>query len=101
MVNTTSVSMNNYVVSLNLTGLVNSSQVPGFQSVLPYAGLLSERLPEINFNSGWSTLGVSYQLPLNHASDLEDSIADDWSWLRGKHYIQAGVTEVWGHQAPE
>ncbi len=96
MVNTTSVSMNNYVVSLNLTGLVNSSQVPGFQPVLPYAGLLSERLPEINFNSGWSTLGVSYQLPLNHASDLEDSIADDWSWLRGKHYIQAGVTEVWG-----
>jgi hypothetical protein len=96
MVNTTSISMNNYAVSLSLTGLVNRSQVQGFQSTLPYSGALSERLPQVNFSGGWTTLGTTYQLPIVHASDLEDTVADDWSWLRGKHLIQAGMQYVFG-----
>jgi hypothetical protein len=97
MVNTTSVAMNNYVVSLAAAGIWQRSQVPGFNEVLPFAnGAGTNRLPQINFASGWAPLGWALQLPLNHASDLEDTLSDDWSWLRGNHYIQAGVNSVRG-----
>ena len=96
MVNSTSVSMNNYVVNLGLSGLVNRSQVSGFESIMPYDGVYSERLPQINFTGGWPTLGVSLDLPIPHASDLEDTLSDDWSWLRGKHYLQGGIQYVRG-----
>jgi hypothetical protein len=81
MVNTTSVSMNNYDVNLGLGGLIDRSQVSGFESVMPYSGVYSERLPQINFSGGYPTLGVSLDLPIPHASDLEDTLSDDWSWL--------------------
>jgi hypothetical protein len=97
MVNTVAVAMNNYVVNLAIAGITERSQVPGFNEVLPYTGGFgSDRLPQIGFSGGWSPLGVAYTLPLNHASDLEDTITDDWSWLRGKHYIQAGMNIVFG-----
>ena len=91
LVNTTSISMNNYIVNLDVKGLVNRTDIPGFHSVLPFNGLLSERLPQINFSGGWPSLGVSFILPLHHASDLENTFSDDVSWLRGKHLLQAGV----------
>jgi hypothetical protein len=96
LVNTTSVSMNNYIVNLDVGGLVNRTDIPGFQSILPFNGLLSERLPQIDFSGGWPSLGVSTILPLHHASDLEDTISDDASWLRGKHLLQFGVQRLWG-----
>lgn len=96
MVNTTSISMNNYVVDMDLSGLVNRSQVPNFESTLPYNGVLSGRLPEIDFSGGWPSLGVSLDLPIKHASDLEDTLSDDWSWLRGNHYLQGGMQYVRG-----
>ncbi|HMD87185.1 MAG TPA: carboxypeptidase regulatory-like domain-containing protein [Terriglobia bacterium] len=96
MVNTTSIGMNNYVVSLAVTGIVERAQVSGFSETLPYNGFRSDRLPTINFSQGWAPLGTAYQLPLNHASDLEDTLSDDWSWLHGKHYIQAGANLVLG-----
>jgi Carboxypeptidase regulatory-like domain/TonB-dependent Receptor Plug Domain len=96
MVNTTSLSMNNYVTNLGVAGLVDRSQVAGFSSQLPFAGTLSERLPQIGFSGGWPTLGVSYQLPIEHASDLEDTLSDDWSWERGNHFLQAGMQYVRG-----
>ncbi len=96
MVNTTSIAMNNYVVSLAQIGITQQSQVPGFHEVLPFHGFLSDRLPQIGFAKGWAPLGVALQLPLNHASDLEDTFSDDWSWLRGNHYIQAGLHVVLG-----
>lgn len=95
-VNTTSISMNNYIVNLDVSGLVNRSDISGFQSTLPYNGLLSERLPEVNFGGGWPTLGVSFILPLHHASDLEDTFSDDASWLRGNHLLQFGTQYVRG-----
>ena len=96
LVNTTSVSMNNYIVNLGVSGLVNRSDIQGFESKLPYNGLLSERLPQINFSGGWPSLGVSFILPLNHASDLEDTLSDDASWLRGNHLLQFGMQYVRG-----
>jgi len=96
MVNTTSVSMNNYVVNLNLSGLAYRSQVPNFSENLPFNGVNSDRLPEVDFSGGWPSLGVNYILPIPHASDLEDSLSDDWSWLRGNHYLQAGMQYVRG-----
>jgi hypothetical protein len=97
MVNTISVAMNNYVVDLAIAGITQRSQVPGFREVLPFeGGFGSDRLPQVNFTGGWSPIGVAYTLPLNHASDLEDTLTDDWSWLRGNHYIQAGINIVFG-----
>ena len=96
LVNTTSISMNNYIVNLDVKGLVNRSDIPNFQSVLPFNGLLSGRLPQIGFSGGWPSLGVSFILPLHHASDLEDTFSDDVSWLRGNHLLQAGVQYLRG-----
>lgn len=94
MVNQISVGTNVYTVSLALDGLVYKNQVPNFQSTLPYSGFLSERLPQVSFSGGWSTLGVVQSLPLTHASDLEDTLTDDWSWVKGKHTIEAGMNIV-------
>jgi len=97
MVNTTSIAMNNYVVSLAASGIWQRSQVPGFKEVLPFGtGAGTNRLPQITFASGWAPLGWDLALPLTHASDLEDTLSDDWSWLRGSHYIQAGANIVFG-----
>jgi hypothetical protein len=94
MVNQISVGTNVYTVSLALAGLVYKNQVPNFQSTLPYSGFLSDRLPQVSFAGGWSTLGVVQSLPLTHASDLEDTLTDDWSWVKGKHNIEAGMNVV-------
>jgi hypothetical protein len=96
LVNTTSINMNNYIVNLNVSGLVNRSDIPGFESIMPYNGLLSERLPQINFSGGWPSLGVSTILPLNHASDLENTFSDDVSWLHGNHLLKGGFAYLKG-----
>src|SRR5579872_2061840 len=73
MVNTTSIAMNNYVVSLAAKGTYQRAQIPGFQEVLPFPnGFGSDRLPQINMSGGWPGMGWAYTLPLNHASDLEN-----------------------------
>ena len=94
MVNQLSAGVNAYVVNLELSGLVYKSQIPNFQSTLPYNGFLSERLPAVTFSGGWSSLGVVQSLPLTHASDLETTLTDDWSWVKGKHTIEGGVNIV-------
>lgn len=97
MVNTTAIAMNNYVVNLAIAGIAQRSQVPGFKEVLPYeGGWQSNRLPQLDFSGGYPSLGVPQSLPLDHASDLEDTFSDDWSWLHGNHYIQAGMNIVLG-----
>jgi hypothetical protein len=97
MVNTVSVAMNNYVVNLADAGLTQLNQIPGFNEVLPYqGGFGATRLPEMNMSGGYSSFGLPESLPLNHASDLEDTLTDDWSWLRGNHNIQAGANIVLG-----
>ena len=96
MVNSVSVSTSQYVDGFVMHGLWQRSQLPNFQESLPYNGFLSNRLPQIDFAGGWPSIGVDQAFPLPHASDLEDALTDDWSWLRGNHYIQAGGTILFG-----
>jgi len=96
MVNQTRISTNVYVTSIGIQGTWLRSQVPNFQSTLPFNGFLSDRLPLVSFAGGWSTAGVGSSSPLIHASDLENSFSDDWSWLHGTHQIQAGIQIMLG-----
>ncbi len=96
MVNTTSVNMNRYVVNLLAAGLVNRSQLPSFTSVLPYNGYLSDRLPQVNFAGGWAPIGQTVDTPSPHSSNLNDTLSDDWSWVRGNHNLRAGFALSFG-----
>jgi hypothetical protein len=97
MVNSTSVSMNRYVARLNDTGIALLSQVPGFKQVLPYSGGVSAAyLPQINPSQGWSKFGVGTNVPQPGANNLEDTLSDNWSLLRGNHQLQAGVQILFG-----
>src|SRR6185503_3079713 len=94
MVNTTSIAMNIFDLDLNLTGTAFVDQVPGFQTSLPYNGYLSNRLPLVTFSGGIAPQGIAAARPLKHAADLDDTVGDDWSWLHGRNYFQAGFTIV-------
>jgi hypothetical protein len=97
IVNTTSSAMNRYIANLNAIGVTQRAQIPDFHEVLPFeGGFASNLLPQIGFTQGWSTVGVSQNVPQFHASDLEDTLSDDWSMLRGTHYLQAGMQIVLG-----
>jgi hypothetical protein len=99
MVNTLAVAMNNYVVNLPLIGITELAQVPTLANAqtLPFkGGAESDRLPEVDFSGGWVSLGTPHIFPLTHSADLEDTLYDDWSWLKGKHYIQGGMNIVLG-----
>jgi hypothetical protein len=94
LVNTTSLGMNIFDLDLNLTGITDVSQIPGFSTSLPYDGFLSTRLPLVTFTGGIGPEGIAAARPLHHASDLDDTVSDDISWNHGRHYLQAGVTIV-------
>ena len=94
MVNQLSLGANVYVVDLGTNGLVYQNQLPNFKTTLPYNGFLSNRLPDISFSGGYSSIGVTQTQPLIHASDLETTLTDDWSWVKGKHTIEAGFNLV-------
>jgi hypothetical protein len=93
MVNTANVAMNRYTVRHPVEGLLSVNQIPGFSSTLPFNGALSTRIPLVTLSQGWSPQGIPANLPRN-ASDLDDTASDDWSWLHGKHFLQAGTTIV-------
>ena len=95
VVNTTSVSMNNFVLYLNVVGLQFVSDIPGFHEQLPYNGFLSNRLPAVTFTGGWAGQGINTGRPLTHASDLKDTFSDDISWNRGNHLIEGGGIVYW------
>ena len=94
MVNQISWGVNSYVVDLGLNGFVYQNQIPDFQTTLPYNGFLSDRLPDVAFSGGYASIGVTQTQPLIHASDLETTLTDDWSWVKGKHTIEAGFNWV-------
>jgi hypothetical protein len=98
MTNTTSVSMNRYITKMNdAIGPALLSQVPGYTQSLPYSGGISSAyLPRFTFSQGWSSFGVGPNVPQPGANDLEDTLSDNWSWLRGNHQIQAGVQLLFG-----
>lgn len=96
MINTTSVAMNIYLLNLTLVGTDYINQVPGFAETLYYPnGLYSNRTPVVSFSGGMAGEGIQAARPIPHASDLDNTVSDNWSWLKGKHYLTAGVTFVW------
>ncbi len=91
MVNTASIALNRYTVDHPVDGLLYVDQIPGYSSVLPFNGTLSNRIPLVTLSQGWSPEGIPANLP-RRATDVDSTVADDWSWLRGKHFFQAGIT---------
>ncbi len=94
MVNTASISTNIYDLDLNLEGTIYKSQVPGFNINLPLNGALSSRLPLVSISQGWAPQGIAAARPLFHAADLDNTVSDNWSWLHGKHFLEAGMSVV-------
>jgi hypothetical protein len=95
MINTTSVAMNIYLLNLTLVGTDYINQVPGFSENLYYPnGLYANRTPVISFSGGMAGEGIQAARPIPHASDLDNTVSDNWSWLKGKNYFTAGVTFV-------
>ncbi len=96
MVNTTSIAMNIFLLNLTLVGTDYINQIPGFNETLFYPnGLYSNRIPVVSFSGGMAGQGVTAARPIPHASDLDDTFTDNWSWLKGKNYFTAGLTLVW------
>jgi hypothetical protein len=93
MVNSASIAMNRYTVSHNILGLLSVDQLTGFKETLPFDGALSDRIPLVTLSGGYSPQGIPANLPRN-ASDLDDTLSDDWSLSKGKHFFQAGFTLV-------
>ncbi len=96
MVNTLSGSLYAYIVNGTVAGIANVNQIPGFSETLPFQGFRSGRVPYVTFTQGWTGFGVNANRPLPHAGDHGEILTDDWNWLRGKHFIQAGGNFVQG-----
>lgn len=97
MTNQTSIASNSYDVTHDFAGIISPSQIPGYGQRFPYAGgYLQDRLPHVTFTGGWSQFGTSANNTIPRATDLEDTFADDWSWARGKHFLEGGVTMLLG-----
>jgi hypothetical protein len=96
MVNTTNIAMNIFLLNLTVVGKTDISQIPNFSETLLYPNAnYSTRVPLVSIagSAGLASQGINGR-PIPHASDLDDTVGDNWSWLKGKHYISAGVTFV-------
>ncbi len=97
MTNQMSLAMNSYDVTHEFAGLNSVSQIPGYHQTFPYTGgYLQDRLPRVSFTGGWSQFGTSANNTIPRATDLENTFSDDWSWMHGKHFLEAGVTLLLG-----
>lgn len=94
MVNQATLGMNMDSHDYNLRGIYLVSQIPGFSENLPYSGFLSNRLPNLSFSGGWSSMGTANNYLEPHLADLESTFSDDWSLIRGSHQIEAGFNLV-------
>ena len=91
MVNTVGVSTAQLVTTIDFNGIVQQNQVPNFVENLPYKGGYNQQFLPTVAVTGWSSFGGPSQYPLYHASTMNNELGDDWSYLHGHHYIQAGV----------
>ncbi len=97
MTNQTSASIGLFDGNHDFGGIHLINQVPGYNQTLPYTGAaLMNYLPSVSLSQSWSKFatGSSYIVP--RATELHDTITDDWSWSHGKHFLQAGGTMFWG-----
>ncbi len=73
------------------------SQVAGFNQTLPYHGsYVQNYVPSIATSSPFTKFGTSSNYIVPRATELHDTVSDDWSWLHGKHLLQAGLTMFLG-----
>ena len=92
MVNTASIATAQLVATIDFNGIVQQNQVPGFTENLPFKGGYNQQfLPTVAITGGWATFGGPSQYPLYHASTMNNELSDDWSYLHGHHYLQAGI----------
>lgn len=99
MTNQTSIAMSIFDASHDFGGIHLTSQVNGLNLNLPYSGgYLQSYLPHAVFNGGWSNFGVGSCCVIPRATELNDTVTDNWSWLHGKHFLQAGFTMLFGTQ---
>jgi hypothetical protein len=92
MVNTTSISMNIFLLSLTLVGKTDIRDIPGFTETFFYpTAYLSSRIPVVSLSGGTAGQGITAARPLLRAPDLDNTITDNWSWLHGKNYVTAGM----------
>ena len=97
MTNQTSIATGIFDGTHDFGGIHLVNQVSGFQQTLPYTGAyLMNYLPSVTFNQGWSKIGTGSNFIVPRATELHDTITDDWSWLHGKHFLQAGFTMFFG-----
>jgi hypothetical protein len=94
LVNTTSIALNIFDLDLNLVGISTIQQIPGFSESLPFNGYIANRVPLVTFSGGTAPQGIAAARPLTHAADLDDTVGTDFSYLRGRHFIQGGFTLV-------
>jgi hypothetical protein len=81
-------------LNLTVVGKTDVSQIPNFSETLFYPNAnYSTRTPVISLAGGLAAQGINGR-PIPHASDLDDTVGDNWSWLKGKNFISAGVTLV-------
>lgn len=91
--NQTSIAMSNMVEEHDIGGISHIAQVNGFHQVLPYnGGFLQNYLPFVSISGGWSSFGASSCCIIPRFTSMFNTVGDNFSWLRGKHFIQAGMT---------
>lgn len=93
MTNQTSVGIGVFDATHDYGGIRMVSQVPGIQQTLPYSGVpYGNYLNSITMSQGWPKLGTATNYIVPRATEVHGTITDDWSWLHGKHFLQAGFT---------
>jgi len=97
MTNQVSGAMNRYIFDHDIDGISKVAQIPGYTQNLPFkGGYKQDYLPALSFTGGWSIMGTRSQNMSPRFSELENMVTDNWSWLRGNHFFQAGGTLLWG-----
>jgi Carboxypeptidase regulatory-like domain len=97
MTNQTSASIGIFDGTHDIGGIHLLSDVPGFTQTLPYRGsYVQNYLPSIAPSNGWTKFGTSSNYIVPRATELHDTITDDWSWTHGNHFLQAGFTMFLG-----
>src|SRR5215469_1893589 len=97
MTNQVTVATSKFDEDHDFAGIHLLSQVPGYSETLPFTGgFLQNYIPLITLSGGYSEFGASSCCVVPHDKFLVDSLTDDWSWLKGAHFLNAGITYLRG-----